>query len=168
MKKTFFGLMMLVVSFGMTAAASSDSNELKQPFYQCALTFKAQGGGLQLIIGSFKLKGHGKIRCVDIAGNTEVIDVKVTVGGSPVSPNLAIGKFHIAGAATGIGVATGPEALLGTYYTAGGRAAFIVGAGTNLSVHGGGEALTLNLGVSLERGLGLQVGFNRIKIEALN
>ncbi len=165
MKRIVFGLMMIVGIAGVTAKAS-DGNELKQPFFDCALTFKAQGGGIQLVVGSFKLQGPGKIRCVDIAGNTQEIDVKVTFGGKHLAPNLAIGRFHLAGVATGIGVASGPEALLGTYYTAGGRAAFIVGAGANLAVHGGAEALTMNLGLSLERGVGLQLGLNRMKIEA--
>lgn len=167
MKKAIFGLMMMVGMTGLTAVAD-DTNELKQPFYQCALTFRAQGGGVQFIVGAFKLKGLGKIQCVDIAGNTQELDVKVTLGGSPIAPNLAIGKFRVAAIASGIGVATGPEALLGTYYTAGGRAAVVVGAGGVLAVHGGSEALTLNLGLSLERGLGVQVGLNRLKIEAAN
>ena len=165
MKKAILGLLMAVISTGIKAEAS-EINELKQPLFECALTFKAQGGGIQFIVGSFKLKGRGKIHCVDIAGNKQEMNVKVTMGGSPVAPNIAIGTFKVAGVASGIGVATGPEALLGTYYTAGGRAAFIIGAGTNLAVHGGAEALTLNLGVSLEKGVGLQVGLNRMRIEA--
>ncbi len=165
MKKTIVGLLMILVSTGLTAQAA-ETNELKQPLFECALTFKAHGGGIQLIVGSFKLQGPGKIHCRDIAGNEQEMNVKVTLGGSPVAPNIAFGTFKVAAVASGIGVASGPEALLGTYYTAGGRAAFIIGAGTNLAVHGGSEALTLNLGLSLEKGVGLQVGLNRMKIEA--
>ena len=123
---------------------------------------------IQLIVGSYKLTGRGTIHCKDIAGNEKNINVKVTFGGSPVAPNIAIGTFRVAGIATGIGVASGPEALLGTYYTVGGRAALIVGAGAVAAVHGGKEAVTMNLAMSLERGLGIQAGFNKMTIEALN
>ena len=168
MKKTLLGLLMMVTSVGLSAKAEVSTNELKQPFYECALTFKAQGGGIQLIVGSYKLTGRGTIHCKDIAGNEKNINVKVTFGGSPVAPNIAIGTFRVAGIATGIGVASGPEALLGTYYTVGGRAALIVGAGAVAAVHGGKEAVTMNLAMSLERGIGIQAGFNKMTIEALN
>lgn len=168
MKKAILSLVMMVVSVASTAKAENNTNELKQPFYECALTFKAQGGGVQLIVGSYKLTGRGTIHCVDIAGNEQNVDVKVTLGGPHIAPNLAIGKFRVAGIASGIGVAAGPEALLGTYYTVGGRAAVIVGAGAAAAVHGGREALTMNLAMSLERGLGIQAGFNKMTIEALN
>jgi hypothetical protein len=37
-----------------------------------------------------------------------------------------------------------------------------------MSVRGGAEAVTLNLGVNLVQGTGFQMGLNRLKIEAVN
>lgn len=165
MKKMIMGLVMLSSFVGFSAMASG---QIEKPLWQCGLTFKAQGGGVQFIVGSFKMRGPGTIRCVDIAGNTQVMDVKVTLGGRPLAANVALGKFRIAGLATGLGVATGPEALLGRYYTVGAQGAVLVGAGANMAFHGGAEAVTLNLGVALEKGLGVQVGLNRMMIEPLN
>lgn len=164
MKKTILGFAMLVSMFSFSAQAN---DRIEAPIYTCALSFEAKGGGLQIVVGSFKLKGEGAIHCVDVEGNTEEIPVKVTMGGPLVAPNIGFGVFNVRGLATGIGLSTGPEALLGKYYMVGGRVAWIVGAGANLAVHGGAEALTLNLALSLESGAGLQVGVNRLKIEPL-
>lgn len=165
MKNTILTLIAALAFTGITANAS---NKIEKPIWDCSLTFHAKGGGIQLILGSFNLSGPGKIRCIDIAGNQQDMDVKVSLGARPVALNIAIGKMQLAGIATGIGVASGPEALLGTYYTASANAAVLLGVGANMSLHGGAEAVTLNLGVNLVQGAGFQMGLNRLTIESLN
>jgi hypothetical protein len=157
-----------VLTLSNAPALAENIESVQKPLWSCSLTFEADGGGVQFLLGAFKLTGPGKIRCMDIAGNHEDMDVKVTMGSGPIAPNFAIGHFELAGFATGIGVAKGPQSLLGKYYTAGGQAAVVVGVGANIALHGGHDALNLNLGVNVLKGLGLQVGFNKVKIEALN
>jgi hypothetical protein len=163
--KTVLASLFTIATLFATSAAHAD--QVTAPLYQCALTFEAAGGGVQIIAGYFKLSGEGNIRCLDIAGNTEELPVKVTFKTKPLALNLAIGTFEMAGLASGIGVANGPEALLGKYIVADAQAAVAVGVGANLSVHGGNEALTMNVGVNVTRGLGLQLGVTQMKIEAL-
>lgn len=149
-----------------TLAAFSAHADVQKPVWDCALTFTAKGGGVQVILGKFQLSGPGNVRCVDVAGNTEVMPVRVIMGGSLVAANVALGYFHLAGVASGIGVASGPQALLGNYVVVGAQAGFIVGAGANFSIHGGSEAVTLNLGVNVLSGLGAQVGITGVRIVA--
>lgn len=166
MKKSVIAVLAALSLTSVVAQAAKNEERVEKPLWECALSFKAEGGGLQVIIGSFKLSGPGTISCVDVAGNTQQMKVKVTMGGSPIAANVAVGHFKVAGVATGIGLATNPEALLGKYYTAGGQVALLAGAGANFAVHGGAEAVTLNVGVSLARGAGLQLGVNKMRITA--
>jgi hypothetical protein len=165
MKQVLVSIFTIATLFASSAARA---DQVTAPLFQCALTFEAEGGGVQIIAGFFKLSGEGKIRCLDIAGNIEEIPVKVTLKTKPLALNVGIGAFEMAGIATGVGVATGPEALLGKYIVADAQAAIGVGVGANLSVRGGSEALTMNLGVNVTKGLGLQVGVTQMKIEALD
>ena len=160
MRKSLVILAAMLSFVGLTAKA-----DVQQPIWNCALTFQADGGGLQFLVGAFKLSGPCQIRCLDIAGNHQDLDVKVTMASGPIAPNIAIGEFEMLGLASGIGVAKGPEALLGKYLTASADVAVVVGVGANVAFHGGAEALTLNVGMNLVKGFGLQAGFNQVKIE---
>ena len=148
-------------------SARADENRVEKPLWDCALTFQAEGGGIQILVGYYKLEGTGHVRCVDIAGNKQVIPVKVTLGGSPIAPTIAVGHFRVVGLASGVGLATRPEALLGKYYTVGARAGVVLGAGAQLAVRGGSESVTLNLALNVLEGIGLEVGFNKFKLEAM-
>jgi hypothetical protein len=157
--------LLAILAMGTMASFSANA-DVQKPVWDCALTFTAKGGGAQLIIGKFEMTGPGNIRCVDVAGNTEVLPVRVLMGGALVAANVAVGYFHLAGVASGIGVASGPQALLGNYVIVGAQAGLIVGAGANFSIHGGAEAVTLNLGVNVLSGLGAQVGVTGVRIVA--
>lgn len=161
MKKIVLALV-ASLSLGTQAFAGT----ISQPLWDCALTFHSVGGGIQFLVGEFRMSGKGTVRCVDIAGNVENLKVQVTLGGPLLAANVAVGIFAMQGIATGIGVATGPQALLGTYYTLGSQAADLIGTGTNISLHGGAEAVNMNLGAQLVEGLGFQVGINRVRIRA--
>jgi hypothetical protein len=163
MKKSLIVLAAALTLMGLNANA-----RVEQPLWTCALNFEANGGGLQLLLGSFKLTGPGQIRCIDIAGNQQDLDVKVTMGSNVLAPNFAIGSFDMMGMASGIGVARGPEALLGTYYTAGANGSAVIGVGANLALKGGREAVTINVAVNVLKGFGLQAGLNRLTIEKAN
>ena len=159
---------LLTVLAAATVFASTSQAEIKSPVWTCGLTFRAAGGGLQAVVGLYRIAGRGHISCVDVRGNTEVIPVKVTLSTRFIAPNLAAGYFAIAGASSGVGLATRPEALLGKYYALSANDAFIVGTGSHVSIHGGAEAVNLNLGLNLVAGFGTQFGINKVTIEALN
>jgi hypothetical protein len=165
MKKMMLALLATAAFAGITAQAEPIRTG-NDPLWECALTFQAKGGGFQVLVGHFELAGPGKISCVNAEGTTEVLPVRVTMGASPLALNVAIGAFKVAGVATGIGVATGPKALLGKYALANAQAAFIIGAGGSVALHGGAEALTVNVGVNLLQGFGVQAGLNKLTITA--
>lgn len=159
-------LLAIAAITSLSAFSAHAMDDVKKPVWDCALTFTAKGGGVQIIVGKFQLSGPGNVRCVDVAGNTEVLPVRIIMGGSLIAANVALGYFQLAGVASGIGVASGPQALLGDYVTVGAQAGLIVGAGANFSIHGGSEAVTLNLGVNVSRGIGAQVGISGVRIVA--
>jgi hypothetical protein len=136
------------------------------PLWTCNMTFKAKGGGFQIIVGKFELNGPGVIRCVDIQGHRENLNVNVRLGASPVALNVAMGGMKIYGTATGIGLARGPRGLLGKYALADAQASFFLGAGGSVALHGGREAVTVNVGVDLIEGVGFQAGLNKLTITA--
>ncbi len=164
MKKTMLALVAATLAFAGSSAFAGP--KIEKPLWDCALTFKAAGGGIQVIVGHFALSGPGEISCVDIAGNTEVLPVTVTIKAAPVAANVALGYFQMQGLATGVGVATGPAALLGNYVTVSAEGALVLGAAANLSLKGGREALTMDLGVGLTEGFGVQLGLNQLTITA--
>lgn len=164
MKKTMFAL--IAVTIASICSSAFAGSQIQKPLWDCALTFNASGGGVQILIGHFSLSGPGEISCIDIAGNTEVLPVKVTLAAATLAANVAVGYFKMQGLATGIGVAAGPHALLGKYVTASAEGALILGGAVNLSVKGGAEAITMDIGVGVTEGLGIQLGLNQLKIEA--
>ena len=142
--------------------------DVQSPLYNCALTFEAAGGGFQLLIGYFKLKGQGTLRCADVTGNTQDFPVRVRLGGSPLAARLAVVPYmRIQGVSTGIGLAGAPQTLFGHYAVANASAALIVGGTANLALHGTRSALTLNVGVGVTEGLGAEIGLSDFEIEAL-
>lgn len=140
--------------------------DVKAPVFECALTFKAKGAGIQVIVGSFELTGRGRINCVDAAGNTESLPVNVRLGTRKVAPVIGVGVLKVAGAATGVGFANGPEDLLGTYVAAGARGAFVLGAGAQIALHGTDNAATLSGTLQAVGGLGFQVGVDFVEVSA--
>jgi len=164
MKKSMFALVSTVLAF-TGGSAFATTPHIEKPIWDCALIFKASGAGVQVLVGHFSLTGPGQVRCVDIAGNTQILPVQVTISAAPLAANVAMGFFEMQGVATGLGVATGPKALLGNYTVVGAEGALVVGAGANLSVHGGAEAVTMNLGVALTEGFGVQLGLNQMTIQ---
>jgi hypothetical protein len=166
MKAKLFATLAVLTMMAFPSFAEESANIVRAP-WNCALTFHAVGGGIQLVVGVFKVSGKGMIACENANGDRQQMDVKVTMGTAPIAANLAIGHFELTGLASGIGVAMGPQDILGDYYTVGGQAAVIVGVGANLPIHGESNALNITLGINVSRGFGLQLGFNKVSIEPM-
>lgn len=161
MKKLNVILSMLALAFTASAAQA----EVKTaPLFDCALTFQAQGGGIKIFVGKFELSGPGQISCIDIQGNTEEIPVFVRIGAKPVTPTIAIGVMKVAGVATGVGLSSGPESLLGGYFVGGVKGALGVGAGAQVALHAANSALTLNGSLQAIAGLGLNIGIDYVEV----
>ena len=153
-----FLIALLLVSGPVNARAESS------PLWDCALEFNIKGGGLQLLVGHFRLSGPGMLICNDTTGNSQEIPVQVSTGGRPLSLRIAAGRLHLRGAATGIGVEGSPYDLLGTYEAVSADAAVVGGAGTEVSLHGGRGGATLDLSLELVTGFGFNFALERLEI----
>lgn len=166
MKKMLLSVFTVSALVFTATAARAASPEVSQPVWNCALTFDAQGGGFQFFVGDFRLRGPGLIRCMDIAGNSEVIPVTVQLGGKPLAAQIAVApSMELKGVATGIGLNSSPESLLGHYLVASFDGAFgILGGGAVVGVHGARNALDFDLSLQYAKGLGVQAGFSTLEI----
>jgi hypothetical protein len=157
----------LVFLFAVLLGVSAGADQTPQPLaplYQCAVTFKAQGGGLQAIVGKFVLTGTGNLRCADVTGKTLVVPVNVAVGGGTAA-RLAIGYFSIIGSASGLGWVSSPESLFGKYASVGALGAFAGGLGATVAMHATKSNVTLNANFQLAKGFGLELGYSTLQIE---
>lgn len=161
----------LLSLFAIAGAAHADQDENFQAPALCGMSFTAKGGGLQIVVGDFVLKGKGVIACRDALGNETKMPVNVQIGGkSPVALKVAMGWFQVAGVASGIGYARAPEDLLGRYLTVNADGAFVVGAGGDVSMHlkRNIDAATISVALQAEQGIGFNVGFNSLTITPAN
>lgn len=166
MKKMLGSLFAMSALAVVASGAHAASPEIRKPVWDCALTFDARGGGFQFFVGDFKLSGPGLIRCMDVAGNSEVIPVTVQLGGRPLAARIAVAPdLELKGVATGIGLNDRPESILGQYLVASADGAFgIFGGGAVVGVHGAQNALDFDLSLQYARGLGIQAGFSSLQI----
>ncbi|MBX3018660.1 MAG: hypothetical protein KF767_12275 [Bdellovibrionaceae bacterium] len=162
MKKFIVAAALSLIGFAAQAGEA-------RPAWVCALGFEGQARGVQILVGSFKSVAYGEIRCTDLIGGEYVQPVKVTIGAEPVALNLAIGTFDFVGGAAEISLFNNqPSDLLGNYLVVQGRAAFALGAGAFTAVRVNIPNIALNISVEVMRGLGAQVGINKMRIEAIN
>jgi hypothetical protein len=166
MKKSIVALLAVAATLGVVSAANANNKQVRGPLYECALSFDAKGGGVQIFVGHFELNGPGTISCVDINGRTSVQKVNVKLGGEPLALRIAAGHLCLRGIATGIGLFSGgPASLLGTYIAAQADAAIGIGAGASVSIHAN-NGITFNLNLALAGGVGLNAGISSVEITA--
>ncbi len=156
----------LLALCAVTGVARAEDQDLRTAPAICGMSFEAKGGGLQILVGEFKLVGEGVIKCREFNGSESVMPVDIQIGGrSPVALKIAAGYLEVYGLATGIGFAKSPEGLAGRYLTVDADAAVGLGAGVAVSLHlKRDDAATINLNLQVARGLGLDVGFNSLTI----
>lgn len=157
-------ILIAIVLLGATGAFASSG--IQKPVYTCTLTFSAGGGGVQLILGRYVLKGSGVLSCVDAAMNTGTWPVKVTIGSS-LAPNFAAGVAKVKAASANFTVGS-PDQVFGNYMIVGGGVALVVGAQAQFGIRGTKNGLAMNLTGGLESGVGAQFGLQRLKIERAN
>jgi len=112
------------------------------------------------------LKGPGQLSCIDADGNVENIPVQVTLGAKPVSLSVGIGALRLVGIASGVGISGEPQDLLGSYLVGSIRGAIGAGAGADIALRATDRALTLNAAIQAVAGLGANIGFDVMTIEA--
>lgn len=133
----------------------------------CDFGFEVKGTDIQVLIGRSKLNGFGTIRCDDSYGNSEILNVKVTVGTPVLFPRIAFApSVVVRGESTGITVPSGgARSLLGQYLTVDIRGSITSGAGAILSILNDDTGLALNLVLVGVEGFGIAVGGTIVTLE---
>ncbi len=162
--KALLAALLLVGGLGSFAQAG----ELRGPS-ACGMKFEVKGGGLQIIVGEFVLKGKGVITCEDAYGNQTKTPVRIQIGGqSPVALKIAAGYLRVAGVATGLGYTRTMANVAGKYLVLGAQASLGVGAGAQVAARfQRNDAATLNVNLQVEKGLGVSIGFSSMTISLM-
>lgn len=164
MKLLSLALAMLVTVFCIfpvhaNAAATSTT---------CSLEFEAKGTDIQILIGYSKLKGQGRITCIDGARKVEELPFKITIGTPVIFPRVSfVPSLVVHGRASGIAILKGgPQVLIGKYLTIDIRGA-IGGAGfaKSMSLEGQDNDLSFDLEMDDVDGFGIAVGGTIVTLE---
>lgn len=152
----------LVAALMVSGLAHAENNN-----WNCNLAFTAKGGGLQVIVGNFKLHGPGVATCTNSAGEVKELPLTITMGGRVLSPSVSFGKMELKGQATMIGVENSPESIFGKYATIGGDATLVGGIGINTGIEFT-DAHDQKLSVNVETltGYGISVGVRVLELQA--
>ncbi len=155
----------LAVFSAASTPAQADEGKVSSILYTCNLSFKADGKSIYLGVGYTDVEGTGTISCYDLlTGATQRLPVKVKARGP--GAGLGVTGLTLSGAATGVGVSTGPDALLGRYLMARGNAAVGVGAGAGAGLRLSKGSVTVDVSIDAQSGLGAGVDLLFIDIES--
>lgn len=137
--------------------------------WACGLAFKGTSKGIKLIVGHFKTVAYGTLKCKGVPGQYYNRDVMITIGHHWIGPTVGVGYFKLAGVSSEISLLNAsPDSILGKYKVAQGEAAIIGGVGAFTAVKVGLPQLAFNISLQLLKGIGVQVGIDKLRIDAIN
>ncbi|MBY0554712.1 hypothetical protein K2P97_09295 [bacterium] len=153
----------LVVAMGILTTGAMAQADV--PAWVCALNFKGTSKSVQIIVGHSEFNGTGTVRCVSASQERVEYPITVKMSTKPLAPKIGLGKMELYGEALQIAISNGtPEALLGNYVIAEGRAAIIGGAGVIAAVRAADQNLSLSISLQLVKGFGFDLGFRKMVI----
>lgn len=153
-------LSITLISFG--------ANANPKPRAICSFTFEAKGTDIQVLIGYSKLRGEGKILCVNADREAEELPFKITIGTPVIFPRLSFApSLVVRGGADSIEVPQGgAKSILDQYITMDFRAAIgTAGYANFLGLVGEKNKLEFTLALDNIEGFGIAVGGTQITIE---
>lgn len=144
----------------------SQAHAFQAPAWACSMGFKGTAKGVKILVGSYKFSGKGNLLCVSPTGQTADYPVTVTMNAAPLSPQISLGYMQLSGQAVEFSLFNlNPEDVLGTYYIAQGQAAVAGGVGVITAAKVGLPELALQISLQFARGLGVNLGLNKMHIE---
>lgn len=159
--KSVLVAMAMVFGLGLTTQAKADI-----PAWACNMTFKGKATGVKLILGKYHFNGTGDLRCISASGVKESYPITLKMKSKFIGPQVSLSKMELTGVATNIALFTNnPKDLLGNYLVAQGQAAVVGGVGVLAAAHTDIPAITLNLSLQFTKGFGINLGFDKLKIE---
>jgi hypothetical protein len=158
MKKALLVLAMVI--------GTSQAHAVQAPAWACSMSFKGVARGIKILVGTYKFTGKGNLLCVSPTGQTADYPVNVTMHAAPLSPQISFGYMELFGQAVEFSLFNlQPEDVLGTYYVAQGQAAVAGGVGVITAAKVGLPQLAIQVSLQFARGLGVNLGLNKMKIE---
>ncbi|MEK2646332.1 hypothetical protein [Bdellovibrio sp. BCCA] len=137
--------------------------------WACGLAFKGTSKGLKVIVGHFSTVAYGTLTCKGLLNKHYSQNVKITIGHHWLGPTVGAGYFKLAGVSSEISLFnSSPSVILGKYKVAQGEAAIIGGVGAFTAVKVGLPQLAFNISLQLLKGVGVQVGIDKLRIEAVD
>ncbi len=168
MKHIAFSLPLLVTVLSVCAAVSPRRANANPAGATCSLEFEAKGTDIQILIGYSKLKGNGRIICIDNAGKAAALPFKITIGTPVIFPRVSfVPSLVVRGRASGIVILKGgPQVILGKYLTIDVRGA-LGGSGfaKSMALEGQDGDLSFNLEMDDVEGFGIAVGGTIVTFE---
>lgn len=135
------------------------------PAWVCSMGFRGASEGFKLIYGSYAFNGRGSLLCTSPGGKTVNYPVIITMNARKFSPQVSFGRMKLVGKAVEFALfERNPEDILGTYYIAQGQAAVIGGAGAITATKVGFPEIVLHVSLQFARGLGVNLGLNKMVI----
>lgn len=154
--------MLLAIAMVLGAA---QAHAFTAPAWACSLSFKGEAEGLKVIVGNYTFDGKGSLLCVSPTGQHVDYPVTVTMNAKKFSPQISFGHMQLAGQAVEFSLLNmNPENVLGTYYVAQGQAAIAGGVGVITATKVGLPELALQVSLQFARGLGVNLGLNKMVI----
>lgn len=155
----------MILAIAMVLGASS-AHAFTAPAWACSLNFNGTAKGLKVIVGEYKFTGKGNLLCATPTGEVADYPVTVTMDAAPLSPQVSFGYMKLAGQAVEFSLLNlQPEDVLGTYYVAQGQAAVAGGVGVIAATKVGLPQLAIQVSLQFARGLGVNLGLNKLHIE---
>lgn len=168
MKKVVMVLAMVLGTVSANAeSARTPANSAQN--WNCSFGFSGISTGLKILVGFYSFDGKGTLQCVSDAGQVATYPVKVTMRASPISPAISLGVMKVnAQAADFRLVGHNPDAVFGTYDLAQGQVAVLGGLGIVTAIHETEPTFSLKLALEFARGLGVNLGLNKMRVELDN
>jgi len=155
----------MILAIAMVLGASQ-AHAFTAPAWACSLNFKGAAKGLKVLVGEYKFSGKGNLICATPTGQVAEYPVTVTMNSAPLSPQIAFGYMQLSGQAIEFSLLNlNPEDVLGTYYIAQGQAAVVGGVGVITAAKVGLPELAIQVSLQFARGLGVNLGLNKMHIE---
>lgn len=160
MKKVLLAMALVLGTFSAKAANASEQA------WNCSFGFQGQSVGMKILVGFYHLDGRGSLKCVSDDGQVANYPVKVRMAALPLSPAISLGVMHVNARALDFRVVGyDPSAIFGTYSLLQGQVAVVGGIGAITAIHDTDPRFALKLSLQFARGLGVNLGLNKMHVE---
>jgi hypothetical protein len=161
MKKLLLAAALILGTVSANAASKTSDQA-----WNCSFGFSGTSTGLKVLVGFYHFNGKGSLQCVSDQGETANYPVTIRMNALPISPAISLGVMKMNARALDFRlVGHNPQEIFGTYSLLQGQVAIVGGAGVVTAIHDSEPRFALKLALQFARGLGVNLGLNKMHIE---